>query len=864
MNDKPTYEELERRIRELEEAESNREKGRDLLEKRIAALTRPAEDTGGITFEDLFSIQDIQRLQDEFADATGVASIITHTDGTPITAPSNFCRLCKDIIRKTDKGLRNCFNSDAVIGRFHPEGPVIQPCMSGGLWDAGAGITVGGRHIANWLIGQVRDETQTGEGIRAYARQIGADEALMLEAFNEVTPMSRDRFSRIARMLFTIANQLSISAYQNVQQARIITTLKQVQNELSKSEEKYRALVESSTDFIWEVGPEGLFSYASPRAKDILGYDPEEIIGRSPMSLMPEDEAARVQAPFTDAMVKKGPVIGLVTVNRHKNGHSVILETNAVPIIEDSGRVTGCRGMSRDITARKAIERKLKERQELLDSIIKVAPIGIGMVVDRVITMANSRVSEITGYDIDEIIGRSARVLYPSREAYDWVGENKYEQIKVSGTGTVETKWVTKSGKPVDILLSSTPLDPADLSKGVTFTALDITGRKNAEKALQKSENRYRSVYETAPLAFVVWDTNCQILDWNEQAEKMFGWTRSKALGKNFFDLIVPDEERQFVEQVVKDLNDGKIQNHAINRNITKDNNVIWCEWNNTILRDTEGNIKAALSLGLDITNRKKTEEELKQHRQHLEELVEKRTLALEDKNKELETFTYTVSHDLKAPLRGIDGYSRLLLEEYGEKLDAQGQQFLQNVRYCTEQMNQLIEDLLAYSRMERRELQLDSIDLPFMIDAILREREHDLTQRGIVFTNNLPFTQMQSDAKSIRQILGNLFDNAIKFSRYESDARIEINGSETTDVWTLWVKDNGVGFDPKYQDRIFGIFQRLHRSEEYPGTGVGLAIVQKAINRMSGRIWAEGELGKGATFYVQVPKVNFFPQSKG
>lgn len=202
---------------------TERKQAKAALEKRLVALTRPLEDAEDISFEDLFDLEDIQRLQDQFSDATGVASIITHTDGTPITRPSNFCRLCNDIIRKTKKGRANCYKSDAALGQFHLDGPIIQPCMSSGLWDAGAGITVGGRHIANWLIGQVRDKTQTDETMLAYAREIGADEKAFLQAFHQVPAMSKKRFASIAEVLFTLANQLSTMAYQNVQQARFIS-----------------------------------------------------------------------------------------------------------------------------------------------------------------------------------------------------------------------------------------------------------------------------------------------------------------------------------------------------------------------------------------------------------------------------------------------------------------------------------------------------------------------------------------------------------------------------------------------------------------------------------------------------------------
>ena len=202
---------------------SDRKRAEEALEKRIIALTLPLEDATPLHFEDLFNLADIQRIQDQFAHATGVASIITYPDGRPMTRPSRFCRLCEDIIRKTDQGRASCYQSDAAIGRFSSEGPWIQVCMSGGLWDAGAAISVGGKHLANWLIGQVRDESQSEDNIREYARKIGADEDAAAQAFHEVPAMSRERFEQIAKALFTIANQLSTIAYQNVQQARFIS-----------------------------------------------------------------------------------------------------------------------------------------------------------------------------------------------------------------------------------------------------------------------------------------------------------------------------------------------------------------------------------------------------------------------------------------------------------------------------------------------------------------------------------------------------------------------------------------------------------------------------------------------------------------
>jgi PAS domain S-box-containing protein len=220
-----------------------------MMEQRLVTLTQPLE-SGAITFEELFDIADVQRLQNEFAAATGVASLITRPDGAPITAPSQFVRLCSTIIRKTEKGCSNCFKSDAAIGRYHPDGPIVQPCLSGGLWDAGASITVGGHHIANWLIGQVRDETQTEENMRAYAREIGVDEEPFIKAFHEVPAMSHEHFTRIAQVLFTLAKQLSTSAYQNIQQARFISERQRVEEELARAKEAAEAANRAKNEFL--------------------------------------------------------------------------------------------------------------------------------------------------------------------------------------------------------------------------------------------------------------------------------------------------------------------------------------------------------------------------------------------------------------------------------------------------------------------------------------------------------------------------------------------------------------------------------------------------------------------------------------
>jgi PAS domain S-box-containing protein len=276
------------------------------LEQRLIALTQPLDDARGVAFEHLFNLDAIQKLQDQFAQATSVASIITHPDGTPITRASNFCRLCSSIIRCTEKGLKNCYHSDAVIGRHHPGGPIVQPCLSGGLWDAGASITVGGRHIANWLIGQVRNENQDEQKMRQYARDIGAGEEEFLAAFREVPSMSEQQFRQVAQALFTLAGQLSDMAYQNVQQARFITDHQRDAALRKGIEARQRAMISNISDVIAIIDQDGINRYKSPNVEKWFGWRPEELVGASTWKQVHPENLASTQELFAGLLAEPG------------------------------------------------------------------------------------------------------------------------------------------------------------------------------------------------------------------------------------------------------------------------------------------------------------------------------------------------------------------------------------------------------------------------------------------------------------------------------------------------------------------------------------------------------------------------------
>lgn len=254
-----------------------------------------------------------------------------------------------------------------------------------------------------------------------------------------------------------------------------------------------------------------------------------------------------------------------------------------------------------------------------------------------------------------------------------------------------------------------------------------------------------------------------------------------------------------------------------------------------------------------ELAERKRAEAEVRSLNIDLEERVQLRTAQLEAANKEMESFSYSVSHDLRAPLRGIDGFSYILEQEYSKTLDETGQKLISRIRESAHRMNQLINDLLTFSRLGRQELHKRVVDPAILIREVLQDFP-EIENRKLTLVIAEKFPPCEADSGLLRQVFANLLDNALKYSRTRKEARIEVNWIENDGAPIYFVRDNGVGFEMQFADKLFGVFQRLHRMDEFEGTGVGLATVQRIIHRHGGRIWAEAEINQGATFYFTLP----------
>lgn len=306
---------------------------------------------------DLFRSEILQQMQDNFARATKVASIITLPDGTPVTNPSNFTRLCRN--------NKDCFNFEMEETPHEELGPRITRCKTLGLWEAGARIVVGGVHIANWLIGQVRDETQTEEEIRIKARKAGMDEEQAVKDFQDVPFMPKEQFREVACLLNDLASRMSEYAYKNLILKRNIDEIKEIEKALRLSQDRFKSLVETTTDFIWEMDTQANFLYVSPQVKNLLGYEPEELLGTSGFDLMPPEEAEKINIQFEEYVEQGLPFRNLLNINLHKDGHAVYLESNGEPFFDESGRLLGYRGSDRDITERIQMEEQMLQTQKM-------------------------------------------------------------------------------------------------------------------------------------------------------------------------------------------------------------------------------------------------------------------------------------------------------------------------------------------------------------------------------------------------------------------------------------------------------------------------------------------------------------------
>ena len=361
--------------------------------------------------------------------------------------------------------------------------------------------------------------------------------------------------------------------------------------------------------------------------------------------------------------------------------------------------------------------------------------------------------------------------------------------------------------------------------------------KKAKERLLQKDESFRLLVSRVKDYAILMLDAHGNIVSWNEGAERIKGYREEEIVGRNISRFYTSEDiERGHVGRLLKLATEqGRVEDEGWR--VRKDGTRFWADVIITAIRDEKGVLQGFAKVTRDLTERKKQEDRMLRLNEQL--------IAA---NKELEAFTYSVSHDLRAPLRAVDGFSRILLEKYGAEMSSDAKRYQNLIRDNAKQMGQLIDDLLSFSRLSRQPVKRQEVEPSEIVRQVLHDLQVNSIERAPVTVEDLAVCH--ADPALLKQVYVNLISNALKYTRCSKPPLIEIGCHNDNGTPVYYVRDNGVGFDMKYADKLFGVFQRLHRAEEYEGTGVGLAVVQRVIQRHGGRIWAEAAVNKGATFF--------------
>ncbi len=463
---------------------------------------------------------------------------------------------------------------------------------------------------------------------------------------------------------------------------------------------------------------------------------------------------------------------------------------------------------------------------------------------------------------------------------------------------TTEAITQTLQGKRIDILITITLPAPDESWDNVAVSMIDITERKRAEEALIESEKKFRTLTVSSPIGMFLDDAQGNAIYTNEKCAELIGMPVEDSLNWNWLQAVHPDDQDRVQTEWKKAVRNGT-EFHQEYRWVHKDGKIIWTVGDIVPVKSNDGEVSVYIGTLTDITERKQTEEKLKQYHESLETLVAERTAELQQRvaevetlnnemlnlltdlqnankqisltaqqlkssNDELESFAYSVSHDLRAPLRHINGFVSMLKKRERERLDEKSTHYLDVISSAADKMGHLIDDLLAFSRTGRQSLVTQPVDVYRLVTLLKQEAMAEVTDRNIVWDIE-PLPTVTADANMLRLVWVNLLENAVKYSAPRQEAHIQIGvaPSERDDEITFFVQDNGVGFDERYVDKLFGVFQRLHRDNEFEGIGIGLATVRRIIHRHNGRTWAKGKIDEGATFYFTLPHTRLMKKTR-
>jgi len=628
-------------------------------------------------------------------------------------------------------------------------------------------------------------------------------------------------------------------------------TRKQAKEALQESEQRFRSLVETTSDWIWEVDEHGTYTYVSPKAKALLGYEPDEMIGKTPFDFMPPDEAQRIAREFSAIVKFRKPLKRLENLNIHKDGHAVVMETSGVPIIDTNGRLSGYRGIDRDITERKQAEQDLKESEKKYRTLVESSTDAILMLdKERNVVTCNQAFFNLFGYNKREIEGKSIRIIHQSDESFHSFGRTTYPVISRTDSFRTECEFMHKDGTifPVETITSAIRSPDGSIT-GYNAIIRNITERRKAEEALRESEEKYRTLFEKTANPILIINAEGNYLDCNDAALQFLECTRDELLAKNVRHFIRPGQKKQVLENHKPLWESGGIREteHYVNGK-TKILEL-------TITPAVWQGKRAVYGVGKDITERRKAEEEHKRLQSQLEHAQRMEAIG---------TLAGGIAHDFNNILSAVIGYTQLARENVPERSRTYSN--LQEVLNAGIRAKDLVGQILSFSRQTEHEQK------PVRISSLIKESLRLLRPSlptTIEIRQNIQTESdtVLADPSQIHQVLVNLCTNAAHAMR-EKGGILEITleeldldphevasypGLTPGPYVRLTVSDTGHGMNRRVMKRIFDPY--FTTKERGVGTGLGLAIVDGIVKNHGGTITAYSKPEKGATFHVYLPR---------
>lgn len=641
---------------------------------------------------------------------------------------------------------------------------------------------------------------------------------------------------------------------------RDVTERRRAQETLAGERNLLRTLIDALPDYIYTKDRQSRFLISNVANAQLLNAATEEDVrGRSVLDLCPPDIAQRFIDDDRRIIESGQPLFDQEEPFVLPNGERRTFLTTKLPLRDAAGEVIGLVGVSKDVTERKRANEALRRSEASLRLAQRIGRIGSWEAdLEKDTLVWSEETYRIFGCDPQTMIPTEHsffELVHPEdrlvvrRAADHALQHGKYYSVdyRVACPDGSE-RYVVQQAR----ILRNEDGRPARM----VGTVQDITERKLAERALRESELRFRTLFEQSPEAILVLDPHdteriLPVVDCNEVACRQYGYTRQELVGLELSDVERAGRDRDSLVNLMERLERGQLVEIETSHR-RRDGSEYCVEARLSLL--VVNNRELLLAVIRDISGRKRAEEEVRLLNEKLEARVEERTRQLEEANRELEAFSYSISHDLRAPVRAISGFIQILREDHGECLHGEANRLFEVIAGNARRMGELIDDLLAFSRLSGRDIRRRTVDMNQLVASVIKEftRERG-SNRTLYRVRDLP--PANGDESLLRQVLVNLIGNAAKFSRTTVQPAIEIQARVEATGVVYSVQDNGVGFDMRHASRLFGVFQRLHKAEQFEGTGVGLAIVQRIIHRHGGQVWAESSPGAGAVFYFRLPR---------